>query len=250
MNITFQRAQPDENFSIMRFESEDGRCEVGLSPVLFGVRVRAGDVGSMAVDIDYCAGADVLFQLQLLDVIKRIIETFPTGTPMRDIAAQLPTYERRPINQDPCWPALQQLLSERTGEKAAFQAGIEQMLGGESPASERDCCPNCGGTIVGDGYQSVRHCENADSEVYFHAEPDSDTVLCKPAEPHEIHEEVKLTAREIGRLRHALDDSRNLPSAYEILSDHGLMERTPNGFVSLDPQVIETRIRRLLGPTT
>lgn len=120
MNITFNKAEPNENFPIMRFEAEDGSCEVGLTPMLFGVRVRAGDAGAGGVEIDYCAGKDSMFQLQLLAVVKSLIETFPVGTPMREIAKQLPTYKRRPINEDPCWPALQRMLEVRTqdGEDA------------------------------------------------------------------------------------------------------------------------------------
>lgn len=47
-------------------------------------------------------------------------------------------------------------------------------------------------------------------------------------------------------LGHALDDPRNMPSAYPILADHGLMERTGNGFKSIDPDTIRRRIRDLI----
>lgn len=111
--ITFNRADPTQDFPILRFVSEDGSCEVGLTPMLFGVRVRAGMVGASGVDIDYCAGADLGFQVQLLDVIKRIIETFPIGTAMEEIAPQLPTYKRRPISEDPCWQELKTILLKK-----------------------------------------------------------------------------------------------------------------------------------------
>ena len=40
-------------------------------------------------------------------------------------------------------------------------------------------CIRCGGTIVGDGYSTVRHCEFADQEDYLDKEPDVPTVLCR-----------------------------------------------------------------------
>lgn len=39
-------------------------------------------------------------------------------------------------------------------------------------------CPNCGGSIIGDGYTVVLHCENA--EDLDMKEPDADIVLCRP----------------------------------------------------------------------
>jgi len=51
---------------------------------------------------------------------------------------------------------------------------------------------------------------------------------------------------EKNQLHVALSDSRQLPVAYPILAKHGLMERTENGFKSIDPEVIARRCRELL----
>ena len=40
--------------------SENGLVEIGIHPVMFGFRVRAGFAGSQTYDIDYCGGADQL----------------------------------------------------------------------------------------------------------------------------------------------------------------------------------------------
>mgnify|MGYP003596010026 CR=1 FL=1 len=40
-------------------------------------------------------------------------------------------------------------------------------------------CPNCGGKMIGDGYTCVYHCENADEELYYDHEPDSNPVYCE-----------------------------------------------------------------------
>ncbi len=73
--------------------------------------------------------------------------------------------------------------------------------------------------------------------------------------PHEIH---RLTPEQwaaclpekrkaeqidmaVNRLRHALEDSRNFPVAYETLANMGYMQRTANGFKSIDPDQIVAR---------
>lgn len=37
-------------------------------------------------------------------------------------------------------------------------------------------CSNCGGEIIGDGFNMVRHCEYAEVDISF--PPDSELVLC------------------------------------------------------------------------
>lgn len=39
-------------------------------------------------------------------------------------------------------------------------------------------CSKCGGEMIGDGYTSVFHCENADESTYEFHEPDADPVEC------------------------------------------------------------------------
>lgn len=40
-----------------------------------------------------------------------------------------------------------------------------------------DVCPHCGGDIIGDGYTTIRHCENVDLPLGI--EPDAGPVYCK-----------------------------------------------------------------------
>lgn len=44
----------------------------------------------------------------------------------------------------------------------------------------------------------------------------------------------------------ALGDSRQLSVAYPILSRHGLMERTANGYKAIDPDAVMRRARELI----
>jgi hypothetical protein len=41
-----------------------------------------------------------------------------------------------------------------------------------------DKCPNCGGSMVGDGYTMYRHCENLE-HTYQDREPDSPPIFCQ-----------------------------------------------------------------------
>jgi len=43
-----------------------------------------------------------------------------------------------------------------------------------------ECCKNCGGTMIGDGYTTILHCEFADEELYRDKEPDTSPVYCNP----------------------------------------------------------------------
>lgn len=41
------------------------------------------------------------------------------------------------------------------------------------------CCHVCGGTWIGDGYTTVRHCENAEFEDYQYSAPDAQPIPCR-----------------------------------------------------------------------
>jgi len=107
--VKFTEAPTDENYSEKKFVSETGQWEVGLWPAAFGVRVRAGRAGRGSCAIDYCAGAQRLFQLQLLGCIMDILESFPESVDMNTIENLMPGYKQKPIDQDPCWDKLREL---------------------------------------------------------------------------------------------------------------------------------------------
>lgn len=57
-----------------RLISEDGKIEMGIHPVLFGYRVRAGYIGSMSYNFDWCGG-DGQSQVEMLySIAKNILE--------------------------------------------------------------------------------------------------------------------------------------------------------------------------------
>src|SRR5436309_442192 len=108
--MKFRRAIPDENFDVLKFVSAEGRWELGLRSHLFGaVRVLLSKTGSQWINVEYCAGDDFVFQLELLDAVGIILMQFPESVSGGDIEAFFPGYETKPINRDPCWRKLCEL---------------------------------------------------------------------------------------------------------------------------------------------
>ena len=93
--------------------SENGIWEIGIHPVLFGFRVRAGRVGEMEVAMDYCAADQHEFLMELYAMAIILLQTYPEETSTAELRADLPGYEVRPINRDPCWENLKELVREK-----------------------------------------------------------------------------------------------------------------------------------------
>jgi hypothetical protein len=117
--MVFNRAEPDANF-FQRWVSTGGKWEIGFTRMMFGVRIRVGRVGSLCVDLDYCAGADVRFQEELMRVVMTILIPVSEEVTCRQLSDIFPDYEVRPIIKDKCWIQLQQMAATVLGgEKAS-----------------------------------------------------------------------------------------------------------------------------------
>jgi hypothetical protein len=46
-------------------------------------------------------------------------------------------------------------------------------------------CSKCGGEIIGNGYTSIMHCENADEDTYWFEAPDQ-YIECTYEEPQKV----------------------------------------------------------------
>lgn len=69
-----QAEDHEENLLFQRLVSEDGKREMGIYPVIFGYRVRAGYIGDSYVYLDWCGGDDQT-QIELLySIAKNILE--------------------------------------------------------------------------------------------------------------------------------------------------------------------------------
>lgn len=106
--MEFSRTNPTPDLPILRLTSEQGRWELGLRPMLYGVRVSLGVIGDGGFCVDYCAGANAVFALELLVTMVMILRQFPEDMPWHELARQFPKYDVKPIDRDPhCWPQLQ-----------------------------------------------------------------------------------------------------------------------------------------------
>ena len=68
---------------------------------------------------------------------------------------------------------------ELNGDNLCFDCAEERAFNDFWDSPERpvsDACPNCGGQMIGDGFNSVRICENAPE--YPDMEPDCGPIYC------------------------------------------------------------------------
>lgn len=109
--MKFSLAPTTENYPLLRLLSESGVWELGLVQVAFGVRVRFGlAADTCSYTSDYCAGADRNQIRLLLSVMTAILEDQPETISETQLRAMLPSYQIRPIFNDPtCFPALLEL---------------------------------------------------------------------------------------------------------------------------------------------
>lgn len=91
--INLVSATSTENM-VCRLVSEDGRIEMGVYPVIFGFRIRAGFVGSSTCEVDWCCGNDQKFLEIAYDLLKKLLER---GYSFQRI---LPTSHVKPIFND------------------------------------------------------------------------------------------------------------------------------------------------------
>jgi hypothetical protein len=111
--MVFQRATPRHPDFFARWVSTGGQWELGMTQMLFGVRIRFGRVDSMCLELDYCAGADIEFQVELLKTVMTILIPVNEDVSNPELRDLFPTYEVKPINQDPtCWIRLQELAAK------------------------------------------------------------------------------------------------------------------------------------------
>jgi hypothetical protein len=111
--MKFKATPPNENFALARFVSKEGRWELGLRPMLFGVRASLGAVGAFGPCVDYCAGAKFEDQVTLLSALLTILENLPEEMTEKEMRNFFPEQRVRPMYNDPeCWAKLSTLAGE------------------------------------------------------------------------------------------------------------------------------------------
>jgi hypothetical protein len=134
--MKFSRVDPNVNYLLERWESETGQWNVGLAPVIFGMRVRAGPVDNeVECAIDYCAGADRKFQMLLLSVIIAILEKMPESVGLVEVQRAMPRMEMKPVNKDGCWDKLQAMAAKDW--KWSGAGGYAELLARLRPPASR-----------------------------------------------------------------------------------------------------------------
>lgn len=98
---------PDDEL-LYRKVSEDGKIQIGVHPVIFGFRIRAGYVGCMAYELDYCAGADIS-QVEL--IYSMVLTILHNDIPFKSF----PNQNTKPMINDPnCFIKLISLIGDAT----------------------------------------------------------------------------------------------------------------------------------------
>lgn len=122
MEETFKNA-PDDIGLVHR--KTWGIIEIGLYPVVYGWRIRAGKIGSGFVHLDYCAGDNLagvaIIHALVLSILTRKsneLETFYSGLSERVIVEHMfkgfPVQQAKPMNNDiKCLASLFDLAGQR-----------------------------------------------------------------------------------------------------------------------------------------
>lgn len=103
----------DENFPLLKFTSTNNRWEIGIKPMMFGVRVCGNPVGDRGYTFEYCAGSNPYFAVNLMQTMLAIFDALPEDIKSREVIEILPSYSVKPIDRDPtCWQELKRLAIE------------------------------------------------------------------------------------------------------------------------------------------
>jgi len=102
--MKFKVTPPDENFPILRMVSEGGKWEVGYVPMIFGVRVRLGQVGNGWVECDLCCGPSLLLRAKVLCyILATLLTADEAGIDSKMMRQLFPQPTRKPLDLDPIW---------------------------------------------------------------------------------------------------------------------------------------------------
>lgn len=112
--MKFSKADPcPDHLLDPRWTSENGVWEIGVHPVMFGKRVRAGKVKSPFCPVDLCAGSDDNVLKELAVMVMYILESLPENANEADVGRLFPICRIKPVNNDPCWEGMRRLALER-----------------------------------------------------------------------------------------------------------------------------------------
>jgi hypothetical protein len=94
--VIFRRAAPSTEYRSLRFLSEEGRWELGLSPYHHGTRLRMGLYGKPPSLMDFCLGHDTRIYYPVLIAIMKCLEPLPESSTAAEIDSLFPWAGTRP----------------------------------------------------------------------------------------------------------------------------------------------------------
>lgn len=110
---------------------------LGTTRVLFGYRVSAWRADSGGPAVDYCAGANSSFRAELFLAILTIFAALPEEITENEIIDMMPTYSSKPINGDPCWEKIREIV-DQLPPLVPDNGGIEGICDNCKPAKAKD----------------------------------------------------------------------------------------------------------------
>lgn len=94
--LIFRRIEPSPNYRALRFQSDTGRWELGLSPYQHGIRVRMGLAGRPPSLMDFCLGHETPLYSPTLLAIMELLRSLPESASADEIDALFPWAGTRP----------------------------------------------------------------------------------------------------------------------------------------------------------
>jgi len=85
----------DSKYLKARYIDVDKNVEVGIYPVIFGWRVKAGYIDTYSYELDYCCGANQKMVETILGIVKTILEKYNCDFSI------FPVQEIKPVFNDP-----------------------------------------------------------------------------------------------------------------------------------------------------
>ena len=97
----FESVEPDENYPIHKLRSQpNGNWELGLTPMIFGVRIRASLVGAMGCSLDYCCGDDPDQIYLWFGFVTALFFMLPEDISQNEVEKLFPRQTIKPIRLD------------------------------------------------------------------------------------------------------------------------------------------------------
>lgn len=94
--MIFSRTEPNREYRSLRFISNDGIWELGLSPYQYGIRLRMGRAGRPPSVVDFCLGHDTAIYSPALLAVMKLLEQLPESASEKEIDALFPWAGTRP----------------------------------------------------------------------------------------------------------------------------------------------------------